>query len=78
MAQQTSLCGCVIYQQQLLVLPITLTARPLVHAQLDEGAAEIFGAELERGVSVNVAGQKVAVSFVSKILLMQSLVSCCA
>ena len=49
-----------------------------MHAQLDEGAAEIFGAELERGVSVNVAGQKVAVSFLSKVLLMHSLASCCA
>jgi hypothetical protein len=29
--------------------------------QLVEGTAEIFGAELHRGVSVNVAGQKLAV-----------------
>lgn len=32
------------------------------HPQLEEGSAEVFGAELQRGVSVNVAGQKLAVS----------------
>ena len=36
--------------------------RPASHAQLEEGSAEVFGAELQRGVSVNVAGQKLAVS----------------
>ena len=31
-------------------------------AQLESGTAEIFGAELALGVSVNVTGQKLAVS----------------
>jgi hypothetical protein len=32
-----------------------------LHEQLDDGSAEIFGAELQLGVPVNIKGQKLAV-----------------
>ena len=58
-----ALCKCAAMHA---VAHVALAARdltrPTSHAQLEEGSAEVFGAELQRGVSINVVGQKLAVS----------------